>query len=82
MGTTVGLAAVKYADPSQNRSTNYQFTLIGNAGLTGQHRRLTCSNAVPVRIAGASPAREAHGTPERELHFQRNPRNGAWAGAA
>jgi len=65
--TTVGLAAVKYADLSQNRSTNYQFSFDRMLALTG--------NTAPyllyavVRIAGIARKGGDMATAGTELHF-------------
>jgi arginyl-tRNA synthetase len=72
VATTVGLAAVKYADLSQNRITNYQFSFDRMLALTG--------NTAPyllyavVRIAGIARKGgdlgvKGEGAPAGTLHF-------------
>ncbi|MBD2423985.1 arginine--tRNA ligase [Cyanobium sp. FACHB-13342] len=67
VATTVGLAAVKYADLSQNRTTNYQFSFDRMLALQG--------NTAPyllyavVRIAGIARKGGALAAAAAELHF-------------
>lgn len=67
VATTVGLAAVKYADLSQNRTTNYQFSFDRMLALQG--------NTAPyllyavVRIAGIARKGGALAAAATELHF-------------
>ena len=78
MATTVGLAAVKYADLSQNRITNYQFSFDRMLALQG--------NTAPyllyavVRIAGiASKGGDLEGTSAPEAQSLSFTESQEWA---
>ncbi len=80
VATTVGLAAVKYADLSQNRTTNYQFSFDRMLALQG--------NTAPyllyavVRIAGIARKGGRPGRERRRMspipRSSASPRNGPW----